>query len=66
MKCQLNFLQNALVDLLKKRFSGQSYSLQAKKFLDGMVLNKTVDIRGCDLRPYNRILGVLSANGNNT
>jgi len=39
--------------------------VQAKKFLAGMVLNKTVDIKGYGLGPYNRILGVLYVNGNN-
>ena len=49
----------------KKGLSGQPYSVQAKKFLAGMVLNKTVDIKGYGLGPYNRILGVLYVNGNN-
>jgi endonuclease YncB( thermonuclease family) len=49
----------------KKGLSGQPYSVQAKKFLIGMVLNKTVDIKGYGLGPYNRILGVLYVNGNN-
>ncbi len=44
---------------------GQPYSVQAKKFLAGMVLNKTVDIKGYGLGHYNRILGVLYVNGNN-
>ena len=48
----------------KKRDPGQPYSQQAKEHLVGLVLNKTVDIKGYGLGPYNRILGVIYIDGN--
>ncbi len=39
--------------------------MKAKKFLAGMMLNKTVEIKGYGLGLYNRILGVLYVNSNN-
>ena len=49
----------------KKRDPGQPYSQKAKKHLAGLVLNKTVDIKGYGLDRYNRILGVISHDGKN-
>lgn len=49
----------------KKSGIGQPYSQQAKKYLTELVLNKTVDIKGYGLGPYNRILGVIFLNGIN-
>lgn len=49
----------------KKRELGQPYSQQAKKYLTGLILNKVVEIKGCGLGPYNRILGVAYLNGKN-
>ena len=49
----------------KKRDPGQPYSQRAKKHLTGLILNKTVDIKGYGLGPYNRILGVIFLNGKN-
>jgi len=49
----------------KKRDPGQPYSQKATKYLSGMVLNKTVDIKGYGLGPYNRILGVIHVDGKN-
>jgi endonuclease YncB( thermonuclease family) len=49
----------------KKRAVGQPYSLNAQKFLAGMVLNKTVEIKGFGLGSYNRILGVVYMDGKN-
>ena len=49
----------------KKRDPGQPHSKQATKYLADMVLNKTVDIKGYGLGPYNRVLGVVSADGKN-
>ena len=43
----------------KKRDPGQPYSQRAKKYLAGLVLNKTVDIKGYGMGPFNRILGVI-------
>ena len=48
-----------------KRKPGQPYSQKAKKYLAGLVLNKTVDIKGYGLGPYNRILGVIYLDGKN-
>ena len=42
-----------------KRQSGRSYRQEAKKFLTGLVLNRTVEIKGYGLDRYNRILGVV-------
>jgi micrococcal nuclease len=49
----------------KKREPGQPYSQQAKKYLTGLILNKTVDIKGHGLDRYNRILGVIYLDGKN-
>ena len=49
----------------KKREPGQPYSQKAKKYLAGLVLNKTVDIKGYGLDRYNRILGVIYLNKQN-
>ena len=43
----------------KKRDPGQPYSIQAKKHLTGLILNKIVEIKGYGLGPYNRVLGVI-------
>jgi micrococcal nuclease len=40
----------------KKREPGQPDSQQSKKHLAGLVLNKTVDIKGYGLDRYNRVL----------
>jgi endonuclease YncB( thermonuclease family) len=49
----------------KKGDPGQPYSQKAKKYLAGLVLNKTVDIKGYGLDRYNRILGVIYLNKQN-
>ncbi len=49
----------------KKGHPGQPYSQQAKKYLVGLILNKTVDIKGYGLDRYNRILGVIYLNNQN-
>lgn len=49
----------------KKKEPGQPYSQKAKKYLAGLVLNKTVDIKGYGLDRYNRILGVIYLNKHN-
>ena len=49
----------------KKRDPGQPYSQQAKKHLAGLVLNKTVDIKGYGLHRNNQILGVVYLDGRN-
>jgi len=49
----------------KKRDRGQPYSRKSKKYLSELVLNKTVDITGYGLGPYNRILGVIHVGDNN-
>ena len=49
----------------KKMEPGQPYSQKAKKYLAGLVLNKTVDIKGYGLDRYNRILGVIYLNKQN-
>ena len=49
----------------KKREPGQPYSQQSKKHLAGLVLNKTVDIKGYGLDKYSRILGVIYLEGKN-
>ena len=43
----------------KKRDPGQPFSQKAKEYLAGLILNKTVDVKGYGLGPYNRILGVI-------
>jgi micrococcal nuclease len=48
-----------------KRKPGQPYSQRAKKYLAGLVLNKTVDVKGYGLGPFNRILGVIYVDGEN-
>ena len=48
----------------KKDELGQPYSRQATKYLAGLVLNKTVDIKDYGSDRYNRILGVLYVDGN--
>jgi micrococcal nuclease len=50
---------------LYKGERGQPYSQQAKKYLAGLILNKTVDIQGYGLDRYNRILGVIYLYGGN-
>jgi endonuclease YncB( thermonuclease family) len=49
----------------KKRDPGQPYSQQSKKYLAGLLLNKTVDIKGYGLDGYSRILGVIYLDGKN-
>lgn len=49
----------------KKRQPGQPYSQKAKEYLAGLILNKTVDIKGYGMGPYNRILGVIYLDGKN-
>ncbi len=49
----------------EKRKSGQPFSQQAKKHLAGLVLNKTVDVKGYGLDRHNRILGVIYLDGKN-
>jgi len=49
----------------KKREPGQPFNQEAKDFLAGLVLNKTVDIREYGLGPNNRILGVIYLKGKN-
>lgn len=48
-----------------KRKPGQPYSQQAKKYLAGMVLNKTVDLRGYGTDKYNRLLFEVFFDGKN-
>jgi micrococcal nuclease len=48
-----------------KNEPGQPYSRQATKYLAGLVLNKTVDIKGYGQDRYNRVLGVILLNGKN-
>lgn len=49
----------------KKKDPGQPFSQEAKEFLAGLVLNKTVDIRGYGPEPNNMILGVIYLKGKN-
>ena len=49
----------------KKREPGQPYSQKSQKHLAGLVLNKTVDIKGYGLDGYSRILGVIYLDGKN-
>jgi endonuclease YncB( thermonuclease family) len=49
----------------KKGGVGQPYSQHAKKHLAGLVLNKTVDVKGYGTDRYNRILGVIVLVGKN-
>jgi endonuclease YncB( thermonuclease family) len=50
---------------MRKREPSQPFSQQAKKHLAGLVLNKTVDVKGYGLDTYNRILGVIYLDGKN-
>ena len=47
----------------KKGSPGQPYSQKAKEYLTGLILNENVDIKGYDLGPYNRVLGVIYLDG---
>jgi len=49
----------------KKNDLGQPFNQEAKDFLAGLVLNKTVDIREYGLGPNNRVLGVIYLEGKN-
>lgn len=49
----------------RKRQPGQPFSQKAKEYLAGLILNKTVDIKGYGMGPYNRILGVIYLDGKN-
>lgn len=49
----------------KKREEGQPFSQQATKHLAGLVLNKTVDIKGYGMDKYGRVLGVITVGGKN-
>ncbi len=49
----------------KKNDPGQPFSTKATKFLAGLVLNKTVEIKGYGLDQYNRVLGVVFVDGTN-
>ena len=49
----------------KKREPGQPFSQQATKYLAGLVLNKTVDIKEYGHDRYGRILGVVSLGAKN-
>jgi endonuclease YncB( thermonuclease family) len=48
-----------------RRKSGQPYGQQAKKHLEGLILNKTVAITGYDLDVQNQLLGVVYLEGRN-
>ena len=47
----------------KKHEPGQPYNQQSKKYLAGLILNQTVDIKGYGSDRYNRVLGVIYLNG---
>jgi endonuclease YncB( thermonuclease family) len=49
----------------KKNESGQPFSQQVTKYLAGLVINKTVDIKEYGHDRYGRILGVVSLGGRN-
>jgi endonuclease YncB( thermonuclease family) len=49
----------------KKREQGQPFSQQSKKYLAGLILNKSVDIRAYELDVDNQILGILYFRGRN-
>ena len=49
----------------KKRDPGQPYRQHAKKYLDRLVLDKVLNVRGYGLDRYNRILGVIYFNRKN-
>lgn len=46
-----------------KHKPGQPYSQKAKQFLTKTILNKTVDIKGYGMGPYNRQLCIVYLNG---
>jgi len=48
-----------------KNEPGQPYSQKSTKYLAGLVLNKTVDIKGFGTYQYGRILGVIFFDGKN-
>jgi len=48
-----------------KREPGQPYGQRSKKYLAGLILNRTVDVKGYCLGPYNRILGIITLSGKN-
>jgi micrococcal nuclease len=48
-----------------KREAGQPYSQQSMKYLAGLVLNKTVEIKGYGNDQYNRVLGELFIDNKN-
>jgi endonuclease YncB( thermonuclease family) len=48
-----------------KRKPGQPYGQRSKEYLAKLILNRTVDVKGYGLGPYNRILGAISINGEN-
>jgi micrococcal nuclease len=48
-----------------KRKAGQPFSKKAKQLLAKMILDKTVDIKGYGMGPYNRQLAVVSVEGKN-
>jgi len=43
----------------------QPYSQKSKKYLAGLILNKTVEVKGYGLDRYHRILGVIFFDGKN-
>ena len=49
----------------KKGEEGQPYSQESKKYLEGMILNKKVDIKGYGRDRYNRMLGVVYLDSKN-
>lgn len=49
----------------RKREPGQPHSQRAKKYLAALILNRTVEIKGYGLGPYNRVLGEVYINGKN-
>ena len=48
-----------------ERNPGQPYSQRAKKYLAGLVLNKTVDVKEYGLGPFNKPLVVIYLDGKN-
>ena len=49
----------------KKGEPGQPYSQQATKYLSGLILNNSVDIKGYGLDGYNRVLAEIFLDGKN-
>ena len=49
----------------KKRDPDQPFSQKAKEHLESLILNRTVDIKGYGLGPFNWILGVIYLEGKN-